>query len=39
MDKNSKILQRKLREQPQQFSIKNPPILEEKHVEEEDFEK
>lgn len=39
MEKKSKVFQRKIREQPQQHHMSNPPILEEKRVEEEDFDK
>lgn len=40
MEKKSKVLQRKQREQPQQHLMMNPPLLQEKKVEEEeDFEK
>ena len=40
MDKKGKIFQRKQREQPQQLTMMNPPLLEEKKVDEEEtFEK
>ena len=39
MERTSKIYQRKPREQPGQYSKRNPPILAENTVEEEDFDK
>lgn len=39
MEKRSKILQRKHREQPQQHHMSNPPLLEENKLDEEDYDK
>ena len=39
MDKKPKVFQRKQREQPQQHYMLSPPLLQEKPVEEEDFDK
>jgi hypothetical protein len=39
MDKTSKILLRKQREQPQQHKLANPPILQENLLQEEDYDK
>ena len=39
MDKNSKFNQRKLREQPQQHLMHNPPLLHESKLDEEYYDK